>query len=165
MSNDDAKPGSCPGSGCSGPTLNRRTFLSISGTSAGLLAVSAAVPSCGNPTGSDPTGPVAAGNLSALSIGTILVMSNIVVARDVNGVYAMSAVCTHQGCLINDSAKTIAGGLQCPCHGSAFDGSGLVIHGPAQRPLQHYAVTIAADGSMTVEGDQPVAADARTPAP
>ena len=144
------------------PTVNRRTFLSVTGASAGLMVVAAAVPGCGNQTGSPPNGPVAAGNVSALSVGSLLVMSNIVVARDANGVYAMSAICTHQGCFISDAAGTIAGGLQCPCHGSAFDGNGTVTHGPAGRALQHYAVTIASDGSMTVEGSQPVSESTRT---
>jgi Rieske Fe-S protein len=144
-------------------TLNRRKFLSVAGTSAGLVAVASAVPSC-NATGSAPTGPEDAGNVSALSAtGTLIVMSNVIVARDDQGVYAMSRICTHQGCFLDDTSSGVAGGLHCPCHGSAFDGNGAVTHGPAGAPLQHYAVTIAADGTMTVEGGQPVAADARTP--
>lgn len=91
-------------------------------------------------------------------------MSNVVVARDANGVYGMSAVCTHAGCLLDDGAQTIAAGLGCPCHGSTFDGNGAVTRGPAGTPLPHYAVTIAADGSITVDGSMPVSADTRTPA-
>jgi nitrite reductase/ring-hydroxylating ferredoxin subunit len=150
---------------CPLQTLNRRGFLSVTGTSAGLLMVAAALPACGNATGSAPTGPVAAGNVSALSVGMLLVMSNVVVARDAAGVYAMSAVCTHQGCLVDAANDTIAGGLTCPCHRSAFDGSGTVTHGPAGKALQHYAVTILADGSMTVEGGQPVSPATRTTVP
>jgi Rieske Fe-S protein len=90
-------------------------------------------------------------------------MSNVVVARDAGGVYAMSAVCTHAGCLLDDSSSTIAAGLFCPCHGSSFDGNGGVTGGPARSPLQHYAVTLAADGSITVDGSQPVSPDTRTP--
>lgn len=149
-------------SDCLAPTLNRRRLLSLAGTSAGLMIIGAAVPSCGDPKGSPPTGPVSAGNISALAVGTLLVMSNVVVARDAAGVYAMSAVCTHAGCLLGDSSDTIARGLSCPCHGSAFDGNGTVTQGPANSPLQHYAVAIAADGSMTVDGAQPVAASVRT---
>jgi Rieske Fe-S protein len=92
----------------------------------------------------------------------MLVMSNVVVARDGSGVYAMSGVCTHAGCLINDAAGTIAAGLGCPCHGSTFDGDGNVTRGPARASLQHYQVIIAADGSITVDGSQPVAASTRT---
>jgi Rieske Fe-S protein len=102
--------------------------------------------------------------VAALSVGAMLVMSNVVVARDATGVYAMSAVCTHAGCLLDDSSSTIANGLYCPCHGSTFDGSGSVTNGPARSPLQHYAVTIAADGSMTADGSQPVSASTRTAA-
>jgi Rieske Fe-S protein len=76
----------------------------------------------------------------------------------------MSAVCTHAGCLLDDGSSTISAGLTCPCHGSAFDGNGVVTAGPARAPLPHYAVTIAADGTITVDGSQPVSADARTAA-
>jgi cytochrome b6-f complex iron-sulfur subunit len=150
-------------SNCLDGTLNRRKLLVLAGTSTGLMIVSAAVPGCGNPKGSPPTGPVSAGNVSELSVGTMLVMSNLVVARDADGVYAMSAVCTHAGCLLDDSSSTIGSGLYCPCHGSAFDGNGSVTQGPASASLQHYAVAIAADGSLTVDGSQPVSASTRTP--
>jgi Rieske Fe-S protein len=76
----------------------------------------------------------------------------------------MSAVCTHAGCLLDDGASTIVAGLDCPCHGSTFDGNGGVTGGPARSPLQHYAVTIAADGGITVDGSQAVSASSRTPA-
>ena len=143
------------------PTLNRRSLLRLAGCSAGLAVIGA--PGCGNPTGTPPTGPVAAGNVSALAAGTLLVMSNVVVARDDSGVYAMSGVCTHAGCLLGDGSRMIAAGLTCACHGSAFDGDGNVTRGPALAPLQHYQVTIAADGSLTVDGGHPVGSAARTP--
>jgi Rieske Fe-S protein len=66
--------------------------------------------------------------------------------------------------LLDDGSRTVGAGLTCPCHGSAFDGNGSVTAGPARMALQHYAVTIAADGTMTVDGSQPVASDVRTPA-
>jgi Rieske Fe-S protein len=144
--------------------LNRRRLLSLAGSSTGLVLLGAALPACGNPTGTPITGPVSAGNVSALGVGALIVMSNFVVARDAAGVYAMSAVCTHAGCLINDGAGTIAAGLYCPCHGSAFDGNGAVTAGPARIDLPHYLVTISPDGSITVDGSQPVSATARTPA-
>ena len=142
--------------------LNRRRLLALAGSSTGAMLL-AAVPGCGNPTGSPITGPVSAGNVSSLAVGMLIVMSNFVVARDAAGVYAMSAVCTHAGCLMSDGAGTIAAGLFCPCHGSAFDGNGAVVAGPARLPLHHYLVTVAPDGGITVDGSQPVAADARTP--
>jgi cytochrome b6-f complex iron-sulfur subunit len=148
---------------CPARSLSRRTLLSLAGSSTGLFVLSASVPGCGLPTGSPPTGPVIAANVSALSIGTMMTMSNIVLARDANGIYAMSAVCTHAGCLLDDSSQTITAGLYCPCHGSMFDGDGAVTRGPARASLQHYAVTVAADGTITVDGSQPVSPSARTP--
>ncbi len=159
---DDLAKLRCADPDCLAQTFNRRRFLSVTSASAGLMVVVSAIPAC-NQTGSPPTGPVAAGNLSALSIGAMVVTDNVIVARDDKGVYGMSRICTHQGCPVDDTSSGIAGGLHCPCHGSAFDGNGAVTHGPAGAPLQHYAVTIASDGAMTVEGAQPVSADTRTP--
>ena len=149
-----------PCSRCRGGSMDRRQLLVLLGASAGAAAV-VALPACGPPTGSPPSGPVSVGNISALSVGTMLVMSNVVVARDAGGVYAMSAVCTHEGCLLDQSSQTIGAGLSCPCHGSTFDGAGNVTRGPARAPLQHYAVTIAADGSVTVDGSRAVSASTR----
>ncbi|MES1209955.1 MAG: Rieske (2Fe-2S) protein [Pseudomonadota bacterium] len=151
-----------PCAGCRGRSMDRRQLLVLVGTSAGAAAAVMALPACGPTTASPPTGPVAVGNISALPVGAMLVMSNVVVARDAGGVYAMSAVCTHEGCLLDESSHTIAAGLSCPCHGSTFDGSGNVTRGPARTALPHYAVTIAADGSVTVDGSQPVSASTRT---
>ena len=45
---------------------------------------------------------------------------------------AFSAVCTHQGCTVQD----VAGGtINCPCHGSKFSTDGSVVNGPAKQPL------------------------------
>jgi cytochrome b6-f complex iron-sulfur subunit len=151
-------------SNCSKRAVNRRELLILAGATTGLVVLGGAVSGCGNPTGTPPTGPVAAGNISGLTVGSLLVMTNFAVARDANGVYAMSAVCTHAGCLLDDGAGEISAGLSCPCHGSTFDGGGNVTNGPARTPLQHYAVTIAADGSITVDGSQLVSASVRTSA-
>jgi glycine/D-amino acid oxidase-like deaminating enzyme/nitrite reductase/ring-hydroxylating ferredoxin subunit len=55
--------------------------------------------------------------------------------RDDNGaVHAVSARCTHLGCTVrwNDAEKS----WDCPCHGSRFDHTGKVLHGPAVEPLE-----------------------------
>ena len=49
------------------------------------------------------------------------------------GVYALSAVCTHLGCITRYHSDE--GIIACPCHGSRFDLEGNVVHGPAPRPL------------------------------
>jgi len=56
------------------------------------------------------------------------------VYRDEDGqVSAISAECTHRGCLVafNETEKT----WECPCHGSRFTTDGAILDGPANRPL------------------------------
>ena len=65
------------------------------------------------------------------------------------GVYALSAVCTHLGCItrFRSDDRMIA----CPCHGSRFDLEGNVVHGPAPRPLPWLDVTRDAAGNLVVD--------------
>lgn len=65
------------------------------------------------------------------------------------GVYAMSAVCTHLGCITRYVSDENA--IACPCHGSRFDLEGNVTHGPAPRPLQWLEVTVDAAGQLVVD--------------
>jgi len=54
--------------------------------------------------------------------------------RSSGEVHAVSAVCTHLGCIVewNGSEET----WDCPCHGSRFDHAGGVIQGPATGDLE-----------------------------
>jgi Rieske Fe-S protein len=59
---------------------------------------------------------------------------NVAAFKDERGdVHAVSAVCSHMGCIVgwNETDRT----WDCPCHGSRFELSGQVIHGPATKPL------------------------------
>ncbi|MEU4996137.1 FAD-dependent oxidoreductase [Streptomyces sp. NPDC021622] len=57
------------------------------------------------------------------------------VYRDEAGqVSAVSARCTHLGCLVHFNNAERA--WECPCHGSRFATDGSVLHGPATRPLE-----------------------------
>jgi len=77
---------------------------------------------------------------------------SVAVFRDPDGVYAISMVCTHLGCIVKPS-KT---GFDCPCHGSRFTRDGAVIKGPAPKPLPWLGVTVAAN-TVTVDEDAIVA--------
>jgi nitrite reductase/ring-hydroxylating ferredoxin subunit len=57
------------------------------------------------------------------------------VYRDDDGaVHAISATCTHMGCVVhfNDAERS----WDCPCHGSRFGTDGTVLEGPANKPLE-----------------------------
>jgi cytochrome b6-f complex iron-sulfur subunit len=64
--------------------------------------------------------------------------------RDAEGVYAISIVCTHLGCIV----KPTANGFECPCHGSGFARDGAVVRGPAPQPLSW--IKVSANGSTVV---------------
>jgi len=61
------------------------------------------------------------------------------------GFVALSAVCTHKGCIIGWDEKRRT--LTCPCHGGLFDVNGNVLAGPPQRPLTRLRVEVL-DGEV-----------------
>jgi cytochrome b6-f complex iron-sulfur subunit len=53
---------------------------------------------------------------------------------------ALSKTCTHLGCAIPwDSTRQL---FVCPCHGSTFDRTGMVMSPPATRPLDYFPIRI-----------------------
>jgi cytochrome b6-f complex iron-sulfur subunit len=73
----------------------------------------------------------------------------VYIVRMPEGFYAVSAVCTHLGCVTQ--WKPDAEMIACPCHGSKFKPDGTKIEGPAPRPLPHFAVSLTADGELLVD--------------
>jgi Rieske Fe-S protein len=71
---------------------------------------------------------------------------SVAVFRDGEGVFAVSLVCTHLGCIV----KPTPTGFDCPCHGSRFGPDGSVLRGPAPTPLQWLMVK-GKDGQYTVD--------------
>jgi glycine/D-amino acid oxidase-like deaminating enzyme/nitrite reductase/ring-hydroxylating ferredoxin subunit len=81
--------------------------------------------------GSDVKG-LEAGHAAVLRAGGKLVAAY----RDErNELHAVSAVCTHLGCIVhwNHADRT----WDCPCHGSRFDIDGTAVAAPATEPLEH----------------------------
>ena len=66
--------------------------------------------------------------------------------RDSGGVYAISNICTHLGCVV----KPAEDGFRCPCHGSHFARDGTVTRGPAPQPLPWLKVS-ASGGQWVVD--------------
>ena len=64
-------------------------------------------------------------------------------------IYALKSVCTHLGCTPNWLEGEQK--FKCPCHGSGFYKDGINFEGPAPRPLERYAISLAADGQLVVD--------------
>jgi nitrite reductase/ring-hydroxylating ferredoxin subunit len=84
----------------------------------------------------------------------------VVLVRDAAGVYAVSRVCTHLGCIVQPTPS----GFDCPCHGSKFAADGAVIKGPAPKPLKWLAVTSLGSGTYVVDEGENVPAGTRVKA-
>ena len=108
--------------------------------------------------GNAPAGSAAPGNAPAAAPalakvadipvggGKVFADKKVVLTQPSAGVIkAFSAVCTHQGCIV----EGVSGGtINCPCHGSAFKvADGSVAAGPAKRALPSVAVTVV-DGAI-----------------
>lgn len=67
----------------------------------------------------------------------------VIVVNHGGNITAVSAVCTHLGCLVHwdEAANMIA----CPCHGARYKQDGEIISGPQPRPLKQYKAKIEGD--------------------
>jgi Rieske Fe-S protein len=80
--------------------------------------------------------------------GKVLTVQKIVITQPQAGSFhAFTAICTHQGCIVN---AVSAGTIDCPCHGSKYSAvNGSVVNGPATLPLA--AVSIKVQGTSIVQ--------------
>ncbi len=98
----------------------------------------------------------------SLAPGTALVPPgrSVAIFRDEGGVYAVSTICTHLGCIV----KKEADGFHCPCHGSRFAQDGTVTRGPAPKRLACLSVKKQGAGIYIVDEGTPVSPDWRAEA-
>lgn len=75
----------------------------------------------------------------------------VIVIHAPDGYVALSATCTHLGCILfwNEQRAVIA----CPCHEAYFNTTGAVISGPPPAPLESYRVQVEGD-QIYVEGGE-----------
>ena len=141
--------------------MNRRAFLSW-GT-VGMAALSSAVAVSLGAVGRflvpsvfyEPPQSFKIGNPADFPYGppTFMAEEKIFVFRDREKGFAVaSAVCTHLGCTV--AHFTSDQRFHCPCHGSVFGPDGVVLHGPAPRPLNWFEVTLARDGQLSINKDK-----------
>ncbi|HEX3475631.1 MAG TPA: Rieske (2Fe-2S) protein [Kofleriaceae bacterium] len=85
--------------------------------------------------------------------GTLVVAaprdSILLVRSSTSAVQAVSDICTHAGCGVRyDHVNRI---LSCPCHGSQYTLTGMVLRGPAFKPLARYQTQLdASTNQLTI---------------
>ena len=89
---------------------------------------------------------------------TVISDRNVLIRRDREGIFAISLVCTHLGCITRVESD---GSFTCPCHGSRFDAEGEVVQGPAPSALRYLQVSRAPRGALMVDAERAVAPDVR----
>ena len=73
--------------------------------------------------------------------------SAVLVKTSAGAVVALSAVCTHLGCIVQWEKDKQS--FLCPCHAGRYSPDGAVIAGPPPRPLAKIPFTVA-NGKITV---------------
>jgi cytochrome b6-f complex iron-sulfur subunit len=98
----------------------------------------------------EPSPTFRAGNPDLYPVDSVTYLheQQVYIVRTEQGFYAVSAVCTHLGCITQ--WKPEASQIACPCHGSKFRSDGTKIEGPAPRPLPHFSITLTSDGELMV---------------
>jgi cytochrome b6-f complex iron-sulfur subunit len=135
--------------------LSRRRFLGKAAlgcaAGAGALAAAAALRSV-VPSLTRTQKVFSVGQLTDFPINTFTLLPEhkVFILRDHEGVRAVSAVCTHLGCVL----KRFEDEFRCPCHGSRFENSGRVLSGPAPSSLPWFRVDLAPDGQLRVHTNQ-----------
>jgi Rieske Fe-S protein len=117
--------------------------------SAAGAATSAAGPATSAAGSAPPAGALATTSQIPDGGGKIIDGVNIVITQPQSGSFrAFTAICTHQGCIVNSVSN---GTINCPCHGSKYSiKDGSVVQGPAPSPLA--AIAIKVEGTSIFQG-------------
>jgi cytochrome b6-f complex iron-sulfur subunit len=144
------------------PDLQRRTFFTL-----GCVGLGAATLGFGSATARylvpnvlyEPSRRFAIGSPADFPAGSVTFLPDrrLYVFNGADGLFCISAVCTHLGC----NVRHVASGFECPCHGSRYDENGRVISGPAPKALAWYALTLSPRQQLVIDLDQTVGPDFR----
>jgi len=145
----------------------RREFCIRTGQAVSLATLAAMLQACGSPTSPSASGsplPIANASLAGGSVvltvdsssplaavgAMVLVQSSagdfLVTRTSSSSFIAVTALCTHQGCTVNRFDNQI---FVCPCHGSRYNTSGMVVTGPATQSLRQFSTQFA-DNVLTI---------------
>ena len=134
---------------------SRRDFLKLSTaaflTASGLIGVGGLIRFLDFEPDPAPKTEFDLGPSSNYTIGSRTVLPEIpaLLIHNQNGFTALSLVCTHLGCTVQEKPE----GFTCPCHGSRYDEKGNVLHGPAQKPLKPLRIESTTSGHLILHND------------
>jgi len=135
-------------------SIDRRGFIRVSSIAALAVASAGLGRLFPKKAAAVSAGPAKIIEDSALAVGKIHNFTSksgspAVLFKSKTGVYAYSAVCTHEGCTVQYNSATK--NLQCGCHGAVFDPGkdGTVVTGPTNKPLPK--IKVAVEGAWIVE--------------
>ncbi len=99
----------------------------------------------------EPSPVVSVGKPDRYPAGSVTqdLQNGIYVVHGPEGMYSLSATCTHLGCLTVWKADLNI--IACPCHGSKFNEQGARIAGPAPRGLPWLRVWVGDEGDLMVD--------------
>jgi cytochrome b6-f complex iron-sulfur subunit len=146
------------------PKYTRREFCLHSGQILSLAAAASALTGCGggsttSATSTFPNLPIINSSVSngaitltidasspLASTGSAALVAtpngNFLVSRAGDQFTALTAVCTHEQCVVSTFSS---GTYQCPCHGSQYSSNGSVIKGPATRSLATFQTSFSSN--------------------
>ena len=132
--------------------ITRRDFLKL--TSNSLLGLSAVLGLGGMirflSFEMDPAPPSQydLGSVESYPQGTTTLLMHIpaVLIHTEDGFLALSLVCTHLGCTVEQKDEA----FECPCHGSKYDRQGYVTRGPSKVPLKRLRVETNENGNLVL---------------
>ncbi len=144
-------------------SLPRRAVLKISLALSGVLALGglARFLSYRQPPAASQRVPLGSPRDYLLASVTAVPQARAWLIQDELGFYAVSGLCTHLGCTVADEAGEFA----CPCHGSRFRHDGLILKGPATRPLPHLELSLTEDNQLILDAGIVVPDDQRLTMP
>ncbi len=136
--------------------ISRRSFLKLAGLGAIGVAIAGGIFRTAQFLSPnilmEPPQKFNAGNIENFNADSITFFKehNVYIIRNKEGLFtALSAVCTHLGCVTN--LRSELGIIACPCHGSKYNKIGEVIDGPAPKSLPKFEMTLNAQRQIIVD--------------
>jgi len=137
--------------------VNRKEFLELASmlliSLSGLMGLTVLLRFFKFPNGEIKPTVYNLGSAEDFPLGTRVVVpeAHAIIFHTVGGFQAFSLDCPHLGCQV----EVHDDGFTCPCHGSQFDASGKVLHGPADHSLDTLVVDKELDGSLILVSKPP----------